>query len=560
MLHAMSILLRPLLGTLAGCALAAPFLAAHDGEGLPADVPFRSLTEMRFLKTGDPLVDWNPRRIWTSGDGRTLRGRILAMEQDAIRLQPENGNPVTIPLDRLSEDDRVFASEWSAVSEYFNLGYEPSRNLQGIIEAGIFDGAFAKAGKVHETRNFRFECDAELHQEVVKDFSRLFEATYAAVAAHPLGIAVARPAGGKFLVRLFATKSGYYGAGGSEDAAGVYLIKDRVMLVPLESLGLTPGSNGFRKTRDFDPRTLIHETTHALTHQWLAQAPMWFVEGFAEYISAIPYENGRLDLNRHREGLADLASKKFGGDANRFSLSRPVEFARIGHRAFMGEPEPAEQAIVLPRIEPFRISLVSPDKNTAGDPEPVASGSSPQPASPSSNPMEAPKPGMLLPGIETGGMLPRPSPDGREVVVRYVSSMTLIHHLVSTGQTDALRRYLFAFARFEWDLATYLHRFESSYQDHRDSVESQIRAFDAELKTFNAAAEAYNEAVKRYNRGETTSVPELPREPSIPKALEVPEILANPRNPGDLSRNRFLEEALGVYLDVPDSLSVSLLR
>lgn len=556
----MSILLRPLLGTLVACFLAAPFVTAHDEEGLPSDVPFRNLTEMHFLKSGDPLVDWNSRRTWTSNDGRTLSGKILANENDRVQLQLENGSTVAIPLERLSEDDRRFASEWLAISEYFNLGYEASRNLQGTIEAGIFDGAFAKAGKVHETRNFRFECDADLHQEVVKDFSRLFEATYAAVAANPLGLAIAKPAGGKFLVRLFATKSGYYGAGGSEDAAGIYLIKDRVMLVPLESLGLTPGSNGYRKTQDFDPRTLIHETTHALTHQWLAQAPMWFVEGFAEYISAIPYENGRLDLNRHPEGLADLASKKFGGDASRFSLSRPVEFARIGHRSFMGEPEPAEQPIVLPRIEPFRISLVSPEKGAATKSEPEAAETAPQPASPSSTPMEAPKPGMLIPGIDTSGIVPRPSSDGRDVVVRYVSSMTLIHHLVSSGQTDALRRYLFAFARFEWDLATYLNRFESSYKEHRESVESQIREFDAELKTFNAAAESYNEAVRRYNRGETTAVPELPKEPSIPTALEVPEILANPRSSEELSRTRFLEEALGNFLQVPDSLSVSLLK
>ena len=106
----------------------------------------------------------------------------------------------------------------------------------------------------------------------MKDFLDL-EATYLGVLANPLGLAIAEPESGKFQVEAFLREADYLNAGGSTDAAGVYLIKDRVMLVPLASLGLTPGSSGYKKTRDFDPRTLIHETTHALTHQWLGHAP-----------------------------------------------------------------------------------------------------------------------------------------------------------------------------------------------------------------------------------------------------------------------------------------------
>src|SRR5690606_18799194 len=172
-------------------------------------------------------------------DGRSLSAKILGVKGDQVALDTGNGKATMLRMDRLSEADQKFIREWEADSVFFNPGYEPPRSIANTIEAGIFDGAFAKEGKVHETRNFRFECDAVLTQEVVKDFSRLFEVTYLGVLSNPLGLAIAEPEGGKFQVKLFSREADYLSAGGSTDAAGVYLIKDRVMLVPLSSLWLT---------------------------------------------------------------------------------------------------------------------------------------------------------------------------------------------------------------------------------------------------------------------------------------------------------------------------------
>jgi hypothetical protein len=547
---------KPSLDILLALALlsAAALARGHDEFATTkVEAPLVGLEELTFLKTGDPLVDWSSRRVWTAADGRTLRARLVSAGDEGVVLRPEGGTDAALPLERLSEEDRRFVREWRAVSRYFQLGHEPTRNLAGTIEAGLFDGAFAKEGKVHETRHFRFECDASLSQEVVKDFSRLFEATYLAVESLPLALAIDEPTGGKFLVRLFASARDYYAAGGSPDAAGVYLIPDRVMLVPLESLGLTPGSGGYRKTRDFDPRTLVHETTHALTHQWLAHAPMWFVEGLAEYVSAIPYANGRFDLNRHREGLAELAAKKFGGDARRYPLAAPADFARLGQAAFMGAAEAPEAAVELPRVEPFQISLVARGAGGAEE-APTAEGER-QPDSEGGA-------GKADGGIEPPSGGGRPAmPDGREVVVRYVSSMLLLHHLVESGQTEALRRYLFDFLRFEWDRSRYLSGFEAEFRRHRAEVEGQIAAFEAELKSFNEAATAYNEAVRRRKGGDTGGeLPERPEPPTPPAALPVPEALAIPRPPASLSRRAFLEEALGRHLEVPEKLSLDPLK
>jgi hypothetical protein len=509
------------------------------------EIPFAGLTELSFLKTGDPLVDWNSRRTWTSSDGRSLTAKILGVKDGQVALDTGNGKATLLPMDRLSDADQKFIREWEAVSVYFNLGYEPPRSIANTIEAGIFDGAFAQEGKVHETRNFRFECDAVLTQEVVKDFSRLFEVTYLGVLANPLGLAIAEPDGGKFQVKLFSREADYLNAGGSTDAAGVYLIKERVMLVPLTSLGLTPGSSGYKKTRDFDPRTLIHETTHALTHQWLGHAPMWFIEGFAEYIAAIPYRDGRLELGRHREGLLELATKKFGGNPSRFGLIDPAEFTAISHSAFMGEPEPPEQPINLPKIEPFQIAYISKEEKEAAPGE--------------GTPMQSDMINEVDLGGQIGG-IGRGEPSGPIVVQRYISSMALVHYLFSSGQTAAFRNYLFDFARYEWERDRYLTTFEETHKSHHAAVEGQIREFEGTLKDFNAAVDAYNADVARYNRREIDSPPTLPAEPVIPDPVPVPGILAAPRGPDDLSRSAFLKSAWDRHLKFDGALSIDAFR
>ena len=352
-------------------------------------------------------------------------------------------------------------------------------------------------------------------------------------------------------------------AGGSADAAGVYLMKERVMLVPLASLGLTEGSAGYKKTRNFDPRTLIHETAHALTHQWLDHAPMWFIEGFAEYIAAIPYREGRLELARHREGLLDLASKKFGGNPTRFPLVDPAEFTAMSYGAFMGRKESRERPIQLPRVEPFQIALLSPGESA--EKEPVPSSDAAVNASVIVSEQVEPVVrggGKQMAPVGAGGDAGEvaASGSGEAVVRRYISSMALLHHLLSSGQTAALRRYLFDLVRYEWERDRYLTRFAEAHHSHRAAVEDQIREFDVELKAFNEAVEAYNLGVVRYHRREVETAPPLPSEPDIPDPLPVPGILAAPRSAEALSRRAFLEQARERHLRFDGSLSVEVFR
>lgn len=518
------------------------------GNAVP-EMPFRGVSELTFLQSGDPLIDWNSRRSWTSTEGKVVSAKILGVREGEVSLQLENGKTTVLPLARLVEADQRFIREWLAVSEYFDPGYETTRSLSNSIEAGIFDGAFAKEGKVHETRHFRFACDAVLTQDVVRDFSRLFEVTYLAIQANPLGLAIAVPDEGKFNVKLFSRDPDYLAAGGSSDAAGVYRIKDRTMLVPLSSLGLTRGNSGYKKTRDFDPRTLIHETTHALTHQWLTLAPMWFVEGFAEYISAIPYADGQFFLSRHKEGLMELASKKFGGDPRRFPLIASGEFRAMDPRSFMGDGAVEEKPIELPRVQPFQITYVSKATDSPIAPQKEAPAKSSLPT--------APEDSGTSPSVE--GARPQSLSSGPVVLQRYISSMALVHQLISSGQSGRLRAYLFDFARFEWDTNHYLDSYETAQREFHAAIEAQRDAFNVELRQFNSAIDHYNAEAARYNQRERSTVPVLPADPVLPKPIPVPPILSNPRSPAALSRQEFLRNAWSKHLPAEPSLSIDTL-
>lgn len=204
----------PLTRKLALLSVLSGALALADAEET-ARPPMGPPGGLTGLKTGDPLADWNSNRVWTAADGRKLQAEILNVDGETAVFRLQNGVEASIPLSRLSKEDNVFIAEWVALSKFFNLGYKHSRNVTNVAEAGLLDGAFAKEGKIHETRHFRFECDEALRAEVVADFSKLFEATYNAVAINPLGLALARPAEAKFPVRLFANKEDYLRAGGA---------------------------------------------------------------------------------------------------------------------------------------------------------------------------------------------------------------------------------------------------------------------------------------------------------------------------------------------------------
>lgn len=495
-----------------------------------------------FAKTGDPLKDWNSVREWRSSDGRTMKAKILRLQNGAAEFLLPGGKKVRIDLSRFSEADQRFVAEWKEISRYFNLGYTKSRNVTNTVQAGISDGAFAKEGKVHQTRHFRFESDEPLNALTVKDFSRMFEATYLAVRSLPLGLEVAKPPEGKFRVRLFSNKDDYHRAGGPLTSAGVYILKSREILVPFESLGLQKIGKTYRKAGQADSSTLVHEITHAVTHQWLNHMPMWVAEGLADYVGAIPYRDGTFYLNQHEEGIFNMVASNFGGDALRFRILSPEEFVYLDTDEYMNRSSEPERTVELTAVQPYQIRLVGDDepqaKNRGGTKTSVASSST--------------EIGAVINGITPPV---RNNPDSI-VVQRYSSSMLLIHDLISKGQVASLRKYLFANLHFNWDSEKYIVDYNQNLDSYQGAVKKQIADFDRVLQEYNEAIHAYNRVVKQRNAGDEIELPEIPQSPVPPEAIEVPEILAHPRSSDAFSRALFRQTSVKRYLSLPENLSL----
>jgi hypothetical protein len=70
-------------------------------------------------------------------------------------------------------------------------------------------------------------------------------------------------------------------------------------------LGIKRLGKSYTKDDHYSNDTLVHEITHQMMHDYLPYIPQWAVEGCAEYAELLPYNAGKFNVARHREGLKD---------------------------------------------------------------------------------------------------------------------------------------------------------------------------------------------------------------------------------------------------------------
>ena len=153
---------------------------------------------------------------------------------------------------------------------------------------------------IYRTANYEFICDSRLGTNVVREFSRIFEATYLVNCKLPLDLKPAPERLKKlFTAQLYTTKEGYIKDGGVRGSAGVYMGGEKKIMVPLSSLGVKMvGSRVSLDYRDQDHYTLIHEITHQMMNHWLRKMPVWLTEGSADFVAWAGYDNGRFNFGQ----------------------------------------------------------------------------------------------------------------------------------------------------------------------------------------------------------------------------------------------------------------------
>ena len=274
-------------------------------------------------------------REWTSVEGTKITAIYLGVQNTDVVLKLTNGRISLVPLTKLSSADNSF------VSHNF-IGYYPpwrgwSRDAGTSLTGLTVEQVRANAGAaVYTTQHFQFDCDVNLGTQLMRNLAKVFELTYDLNSKSPFGIQ-AKPRNQWFEAKLFGTRDDYMKAGGRTGTAGIYLLKERVFLAPLELMGVRSGPAGWRKeTDDYDPSTIVHELTHMLTHDMLDNLPTWMNEGYAEYISHIPIDANefRTGSDKIREGVREMFIRQYEKSRSQMT-GKPVKLDKAGKNAYL---------------------------------------------------------------------------------------------------------------------------------------------------------------------------------------------------------------------------------
>jgi hypothetical protein len=306
-------------------------------------------------------------RKWTSADGRVIEAVFVGLDGGIVKIKGRNGAVFEVPLSRLSEADQVWAKAEGAKGSA-GTPAEPPSGATGQTSAekvwprtvGLDDKPEVvavtedaeKKEFIYRSPHYEFVCDSKLGANVVREFGRLFEATYLLNCRLPLDLKPKpEPLREYFQARLFTHEKDYLGNGGVEGSAGVYSRGAKALMVPLKSLGVKMvGSRvSLDKTGDDDNATLIHEITHQMMNHWLRALPTWYTEGSAEYTEILEYApSGRFSLTGLRRRLEDYAM--------RCNLWQTTPFKMLDLKELM-EIESAEWSAAL--VRPVQVANVS---------------------------------------------------------------------------------------------------------------------------------------------------------------------------------------------------------
>jgi hypothetical protein len=259
-------------------------------------------------------VGWAEARTWTSSYGKEIEGELVGFDGETVELKLADGRPAKFKLSLLSEEDQAFLAEWKKnppaeaaepVSREWPEVVEVDVQLDDIV---IVEEDRDKRRYVYRSPHFEFVANGRLSKNVVREFSRVFEATYEVVKALPINIDPQPPEDGFWDVKLYNTRNEYFADGGPPGSGGVYMGGSGMVKVPLPNLGVE--YTGIRYIVDTDKTnsTLKHEITHQVMHEMLPYIPVWMIEGFAEFVECMPYSKGKYRFNDIDDSVKEHAA------------------------------------------------------------------------------------------------------------------------------------------------------------------------------------------------------------------------------------------------------------
>ena len=283
-------------------------------------------------------------RSWTSSDGKKVEAAMLGTEGDGVRLKLKTGAVITVPLSRLSGEDQLLVKNTGApavnklaTAPVASTEWPRSITLDEPPEPKVIKEDKDKREFIYRSEHYEFRCDSKLGSNVVKEFSRIFEATWMLNCKLPLDWKPTPEEGQEFYVAtIYTSKEDYFENGAIPGSAGYYSTGKKSLFVPLSSLGVKMVGTrvSLEKTSDDDNQTLIHEISHQMMNHWLPKLRTWFTEGSAEVTEIYDYTRGRFSGVGLKQRMKDYAARRSGGKT--FTMLDPDELFGLDGRTWAG--------------------------------------------------------------------------------------------------------------------------------------------------------------------------------------------------------------------------------
>ena len=260
-------------------------------------------------------------RQWTNTSGAKITAEFVRMDQGAVVLLLGNGKQSSVLLASLSAADQAWVKA-NGSRVMASLAKDPNRLpwdkrfMPGAVQEPQIDMNIKVVKEepgdcTYESGHFQFKTTAKLGALVMKDICGAFESTHELVRRLPWGI-TPRPEEGraKFRAELFETRAEYLRAGAPTWSGGVYVVKDKVFRIPFEEVGLTKvptnKTSGYSRSGPINNDTITHEITHQMMHEYLPFAPVWMLEGTAEYTAHLPYRSGEFNVTGALQSFKEM--------------------------------------------------------------------------------------------------------------------------------------------------------------------------------------------------------------------------------------------------------------
>lgn len=273
-------------------------------------------------------------RMWENRAGKKISATLSYVKDGNVLLKLANGRDASVPIDSLSDRDQEYLKELKAQGLAQQVRTMPSQTkIDKNVKVEERPNSAEGGVPVFLTPHFEFHNDSAVSKAFVMEASRIFEGTYAALSALPLGLDIKTPEGMSHFKTSFQTGpsfqqtlSGTSLAIPRGNVAGVYISKLKAVFVPYSQMGVKRSGSKMSLRKSSDTSTLIHEITHQLMHDWIQVTPLWMSEGLAEYVSAIPYQSGRFDFKNAERGFKEGLKKR--GMSKRITLPDPMTFLK----------------------------------------------------------------------------------------------------------------------------------------------------------------------------------------------------------------------------------------